>query len=247
MSDTSQIRRRWGLDDETVEAIVHGRPVDARFDPLVAFAHHVGVAVAEVSTPSPTQELAAILRGDVEISQERDGMDVGRFAGIAAKVATLGAVAKIGLGTSLAAASVTGAGIVGVLPDPADDAVRDAIETVSPVDFGDHGTEAEHPDNFGDDVSDDATGESDGEHGVDGQQISEEAPGADHRPDSAGTSGEGSGQPDSTGLDRANETPAEPNAPGTSPSTVPGAGGQPEVIPSTTPSLPDQSQGHGRP
>jgi hypothetical protein len=246
MSDTSQIRRRWGLDDETVEAIVHGRPVDARFGPLVAFAQHVGVAVAEVSGPSPTEELAAILRGDVEISRERDGMDVGRFAGIAAKVATLGAVAKIGLGTSLAAASVTGAGVVGVLPDPANDAVRGAIETVSPVDFGD-GTEAEHPDNFGDDVSGDAAGDSDGENGVDGQQISEEAPGADHRPDPAGTSDEGSGQPDSTGLDRADETPAEPNAPAPSPSTVPGDGGQPEVIPSTTPSLPDQSQGHRHP
>jgi len=95
-------------------------------------------------------------------------------------------------------------------------------------------------------VSDDATGGSDGENGVDGQQISEEAPGADHRPDSAGSSDEGPGQPDSTGLDRANETPAEPHAPDSVPAD-PDNGGQPEVIPSTVPSLPDQSQGHGRP
>ena len=245
MSHTSQIRRRWALDDDTVEAIVQSRPVDARFDPVVAFARQVRTAAVDLPGPAPSDELARILRGDTKITQETQRMNVGRFAAIAARVAGLGAAAKIGLGASLAAASVAGAGAVGALPGPANDAVRGAIETVSPVDFHD-GDEAEHPENFGDQVSDDATGESDGEHGVDGQQISEEAPGADHRPDSAGSSDEGPGQPDSTGLDRANETPAEDNAPASAPAD-PDNGGQPEVIPSTVPSLPDQSQGHGRP
>ena len=242
MSHTSQIRWRWALDDDVVEAIVHGRPVDARFDPVVAFARQVRSAAVDLAGPAPSDELARILRGDIEISQETQRMNVGRFAAIAARVAGLGAAAKISLGASLAAASVAGAGAAGALPGPATDAVRGAIETVSSVDFGDD----EHPENFGDQVSDDATGESDGEHGVDGQQISEEAPGADHRPDSAGSSDEGPGQPDSTGLDRANDTPAEDHAPDSVPAD-PGNGGGPEVIPSTVPSLPDESQGHGRP
>ncbi|HMG40091.1 MAG TPA: hypothetical protein VK611_02145 [Acidimicrobiales bacterium] len=247
MSHTSQIRRRWALDDDTVEAIVQSRPIDGRFDPLVAFARQVRTAAVDLPGPAPSDELARILRGDTKINQETHSMDVGRFAAIAARVASLGTAARIGLGAAIAAASVAGAGAAGALPGPANDAVRGAIETVSPVDFADEAPE--HPENFGDEVSDDATGGSDGENGVDGQQISEEAPGADHRPDSAGSSDEGPGQPDSTGLDRADETPAEPHAPDSVPSGNggDGNGGQPEVIPSTVPSLPDQSQGHGRP
>jgi hypothetical protein len=88
-------------------------------------------------------------------------------------------VAKLGLGTSLAAAGVAGAGVAGVLPAAANDAVRGAIEVVTPVEF--HGNDTT---NFGDRVSADATGDSDGENGVDGQQIADEAPGAANRPDS---------------------------------------------------------------
>jgi hypothetical protein len=110
--------------------------------------------------------------------------------------------AKIGLGTAVAAAGVAGAGAAGILPDQANDQVRRGIEAVSPVEFDHPGDDAdgqrETGENFGDRVSSDATGESDGENGVDGQQISDEAPGAEHRPDDPGQNGQ----------DQANETPA---------------------------------------
>jgi hypothetical protein len=255
MSHTSQIHRP-GPDDETVEAIVRGRPVDARFDVWVAFARQVRTAAVDLPGPGPSDELAAILRGDIEITQERDPMDVGRIASVAAKVATLG-VAKVVLGATLAAASVTGAGAAGVLPGPAGDAVRSAIETVTPVHFDDRDRhpdgdgDGDRPDGFGDEVSDDATGESDGDNGVDGRTISEEAPGSEHRPDQAGSPEDGPGRPDSTGLDRADETPAAPHAPDT---PEPGAGGggggdagPPEPVPSTVPSPPGRSESHDRP
>jgi len=254
MSHISQIRRS-SPDDETVEAIVRGRPVDARFDAWVAFARLVRTAAVDLPGPGPSDELAVILRGDIEITQERDPMDVGRIASVAAKVATLGA-AKVVLGATLAAAGVTGAGAAGVLPGPAGDAVRSAIETVTPVHFddrdGDAGS-ADHQDGFGDEVSDDATGESDGDDGVDGHTISEEAPGSEHRPDQAGSPDDGPGQPDSTGLDRANETPAAPNAPETPDPGAEGGGGDgsdggpPGSVPSTIPSPPGRTESHERP
>ena len=96
----------------------------------------------------------------------------------------------------------------GVLPTAANNAVRDAIEVVSPVEFDSN----DDTTNFGDRVSTDATGESDGEHGVDGQEISDQAPGAAHR--NGGSSPDAApGQTGITGLDRANQTPAATHAP----------------------------------
>jgi hypothetical protein len=254
MSHTPQIRRRWELDDEIVEAIVQDLPVGDRFEPLVAFARQVRSAAVDLSGPAPSDELARILRGeDTHTTRGRAHVQVGRAAAVAAKAAGLGIAAKIGLGASLAAASVTGAGAAGVLPGPANDAVQNAIEVLSPLEFDgrrDAPESVEQPTNFGDEVSDDATGRSDGENGVDGHQIAEEAPGAENRPDPGDSDSEGSGQSDSTGLTRANETPAEAHAPDSVPSTVPGSpagpsgngdgnGGRPgAAAPSTVPDLP---------
>lgn len=172
---------------------------------------------------------------------------IDRLAGLTGKVASMGLVAKLSLGASLAAAAAAGAGAAGVLPAAANHAVRGAIEGVTPVEFDSEGNDDA---NFGDRVSDDATGESDGENGVDGQQISDEAPGAAHRPDS-GSPGE-SGE---TGLAQANQTPAAEHAPDTpgAPSAnaensaeqgdpdgdgEPGTaseGGRPDTVPSTVP------------
>ena len=170
-------------------------------------------------------------------------------AGLAGRVAGLGLVAKLGLGTSIAAAGVAGAGAAGVLPAGASNAVRDAIEAVSPVEFDNNsggGTTS-----FGDRVSSDATGQSDGEKGVDGQRIAEQAPGAANRP--VGGPGDGSpGQSAETGLSRANQTPAAGHAPDTAGEAGnadaqqgdpdgdgeagnAGEGGRPETVPSTVP------------
>jgi hypothetical protein len=242
--------------EELIEAIVWGDPVPEAFEPLEAFAEQVrrlGCAPA----PPPSPELAKLLAGrDADLvvvgipggrSERKRMPGIDRVAGLTGKVASLGLVAKLGLGASLAAAAAAGAGAAGVLPASANHAVRGAIENVTPVEFDSNGDDGS---NFGDRVSADATGESDGEHGVDGQQISDEAPGADNRPDS-GPADEAPGQSGETGLTRANQTPGAENAPDTpgaasadaeqgdpdgdgEPGTA-GEDGRPETTPSTVP------------
>jgi hypothetical protein len=134
------------------------------------------------------------------------------------KVAGFGLVAKVGLGASLAAAGIAGAGTAGALPAPADRAVRDAIETVSPIELTGSGEATTEP--FGEQVSADATAESDSDKGVDGRVIAADAPGADHRADPAAPA-DAPGQTGDTGLSRANDTPAAPHLPETPPSTTP--------------------------
>jgi hypothetical protein len=170
------------------------------------------------------------------------------------RIAGLGAAAKIGIGVSVAAATVAATGAAGMLPAGASHGVRHAIEAVTPVTFHD---EQDHPDNFGSRVSSDAKGDSDGQNGVDGHTISSEAPGAAHRSTSNAKPDEPPGQSGVTGLDRANQTPAADHAPdsvpqahaGTVPSTVPdhgqgqGHGGQPTPVPSTVPDHPAPQSG----
>jgi len=248
-----------------IEAIVRGDPVPEACGSLGTFAEQVRL-LGCAPAPPPSPELATLLAGRIddlvavvrvgELGGRRErksmpGFD--RVAGLTGKVASLGLVAKLGLGASLAAAAAAGAGAAGVLPAAANHAVRGAIEGVTPVEFDSNGNDDS---NFGDRVSSDANGESDGENGVDGQVISQEAPGAAHRPDSGAP-----GQSGETGLTRANQTPAAENAPDTpgaasadagsaadagdpdgdgQPGTA-GEGGQPDTVPST---VPDQASDH---
>ncbi|HZM31952.1 MAG TPA: hypothetical protein VFB77_15755 [Acidimicrobiales bacterium] len=239
------------IHDEVIDAIVQGEPVPELFAPLVVFAQEVRL-LEDAPAPSPSPELADLLASRV------------RVAGLTGKVAGLGLVAKLGLGTSVAVAGITAAGVAGVLPAAANDVVRGAVEVVSPVDFDgdDHGTT-----NVGDRVAPDATGESDGETGVDGQQISEDAPGAANRP-ASGPADEPPGQSGETGLTRANQTPAAPHAPdapaaasapagdaGTAgePGDPDGDGvqgsasgaGRPDIVPSTVPELGNDDESAG--
>lgn len=245
------------IHDDVIDAVVRGDAVHGVHAPLAAFARQVR-ALGDEPVPAPSGELAALLGGSprprralravgapvpagtADRSERKSMSDVSRLAGMTGKVAGLGLAAKFGLAASLAAASIGGAGAAGVLPAAANHAVRAAIEVVTPVDFGER-----HQDttNFGDRVSDDATGASDGVPGVDGRQIADEAPGADHRSDSA-VPGEPPGQSGDTGLTRANETPAAPHAPDVPPTTVPPGGGAddsqggthaPGSVPSTVP------------
>jgi hypothetical protein len=209
------------LDDETIEAIVAGDEVDARFDQLLAFARHVRT-LGDEPPPPASPALEALFAGADAPRHRR------RLAGVVAKVAGLGLAAQVGLGASVAAAGVVAAGAGGALPGPATDGVRSAIEAVTPIDFGGSGASDEparpdDPDRFGDRVSSDATGESDGDPGVDGGEISDEAPGAAHRP---GTTG-------NPGLDHARETPAAPHLPD-QPGGTGGSGGSDSSDSSTT-------------
>jgi hypothetical protein len=245
--------------DEVIEAIVRGQPVTEAYEPLGAFAEQVRL-LGSAPAPPPSPELAKLLAGrnaDLVVvgrlggrSERKRMPGIDRVAGLTGKVASLGLVAKLGLGASLAAAAATAAGAAGVLPASANHAVRGAIEGVTPVEFDSNGNDDA---NFGGRVSADATGESDGENGVDGQQISDEAPGAANRPDS-GPADEAPGQSGETGLTQANQTPAAEHAPDTpgAPSDAGNAddpgdpdgdgepgnaseGGRPDTVPSTVP------------
>jgi hypothetical protein len=168
----------------------------------------------------------------------------GTREGPALRVAGRRRVAKVALGVSLAAA-VAGAGTVDILPAAANDAVRSAIEAVTPVRFSDPGEHPKGPDDRepaspgSTSTDDDGSGER--------PTIADEATGSDHRPDPAAVD-EPPGLSGDTGLTRAYETPAEPHAPGTTPaattpSTVPitdppdepGQGQPPGSVPSTVP------------
>jgi hypothetical protein len=175
----------------------------------------------------------------------------------ASKLAGLSLAAKIGVGATVVTTSVAGAGAAGALPDAADARVRDAIEVVSPVEFDepageDRGPAGDHPDNFGKVVSADATGESDGQPGVDGATISSMAPGAAHRPTDPGQAPAQAGSPDATGADAAGEAsdaadvPVDPGAAGTAPSTTPDAGTDaPTDASSTVPTAGGSDAGSG--
>jgi hypothetical protein len=242
------------IHDDVIEAIVRDRPVDASHATLVAFARQVRALGDEPVPPPPSSELAALLEGRAKLDlgsddavHVLDGAGLGgrsernhhrrpgtqKLASVTSKAAGLGLIAKIALGASVAAASVAGAGVTGMLPARANHAVRGVIEAVTPIKFHDHDHDhSDHSDqkpdgNFGERVSSDATGESDGDKGVDGHQIADDAPGADHRPGSAAVD-EPPGQSGDTGLTRANETPAAPHAPDTPPSTTPPHKGAPD-------------------
>jgi hypothetical protein len=172
----------------------------------------------------------------------------------ASKLASLGLAAKIGVGATMATASVAGAGAAGVLPSQANERARDAIEAVTPVTFEEPTGEepaGERGENFGSVVSSDATGDSDGEPGVDGSVISSQAPGAVHRPTEPGQApvqagpGEGTGQ--SAGTPAATHGPEDVGAPQEPPSTTPDAAtGAPETPPSTVPEVGGPAAGTGR-
>jgi hypothetical protein len=134
--DRPEMPPSWLPDDETIDAIVAGDPVDARFERIAGFARQVR-QLGDGPPPPPSPALEAAFAGRPE-RRRRQGVSLprGRLTTTAAKVAGLGVVAKIGLGTSVAAAGVVAAGAGGVLPDPATREVRAGIEAVTPLDFG---------------------------------------------------------------------------------------------------------------
>ena len=237
------------LDEVTIDAILHGDDAPHGVRNLAAFAAGV-MAVGEEPPPQPSPQLAAFLaHGAPTLAVERATVvvpAVTRRRSALARVAGVSLVAKISVATTAAAAGVVGAGAAGMLPGPAGGFVRDAIEVVTPVEFTDDdpgggpdrgdadpsdepGTapgdlgDAQVPSlpgEHGDRVSSDATGESDGDPGVDGPTVAEQAPGATHTPPVP---------PDGPGATPPTTTPqGVPGAPGDTPgATAPGSGDTP--------------------
>lgn len=219
----------WLLDDDAIESIVRGDEVDAHFEPLAAFARQVR-ALGDEPVPTASPALRALIAqgGTPGTSATRSTRMLAQGVTTAAgKRSGLRLAAKLGLGAAVATATMAGAAAAGVLPDRANDAVRDAIEAVTPLEHPEPANE--HPTNFGDRVSNDATGQSDGDNGVDGDVISDEAPGAAHRPTDPGQSPGGLHPADQVPGSPATEPhgpPTElPPASSTVPSTVPDSGG----------------------
>jgi hypothetical protein len=218
----------WLLDDDMIDSIVRGDEVDPHFEPLAAFARQVR-ALGDEPVPAPSPALRALIaRGGTSDSRaRRRSRTLARGATPEAGNRTgLRLTAKVGIGAAVATVTMAGAAAAGVLPDRANDAVRNAIEAVTPLDDAEPATE--HPTGFGERVSNDATGQSDGDSGVAGGEISDEAPGAAHRP----ADGQTSGAPNPA--DRVPGSPATgpdgpltdlPPASLTVPSTVPDSGG----------------------
>jgi hypothetical protein len=233
----------WLLDDETSEAIMRCDEVDPRLEHLAAFAKHVR-DLGDGPSPPTSPALRALIASGGRPGRgatRRSRMLADEAIPAAGKLTSLGFAAKLGVGTAVAAVGMAGAAAAGVLPDRANDAVRHAVEAVTPVEF----TEPtdERPTNFGDRVSKDATGASDGQHGVDGDVISDEAPGAAHRPADPG-------EPVTKGLDRAGETPAASHLPDDAPATEANepdgtSSGPPDTTPAGPPSTPNSGGASG--
>jgi hypothetical protein len=221
----------WLLDDETSEAIMRCDEVDDRLDRLAAFAKQVR-DLGDGPLPPASPALQALIASggrQGRSATRRSRMLAGGTMTPASRVAGLGVAAKLGLGTAAAVVGMAGAAAAGVLPDAAQNAVRHAVEAVTPVEFTEPADE--HPTNFGERVSNDATGASDGDHGVDGDVISDEAPGAAHRPADPGV-------PTNNGLDRAAETPAASHLPDDVPSPQANGSGGPPAAPPKGPTSP---------
>jgi hypothetical protein len=241
------------LDDATMDAILDGDRVPHGLDHLAAFAAGVR-AVGDRPASPPSPQLAALLtHGAPAAAPCRPTRAVPRRTrrrSVLAKAAGLGLAAKIGVATTAAAAGVAGAGAAGVLPGSAGSAVRGAIEAVTPVEFSDRGDRPDErrgstadqdmpdgvtgeaddpslPGEHGDRVSSDATGEADGEPGVDGPTVADQAPGATNRP--AEPTGETGVTPP------AGSAPGTPGGPEDTPAATAPAAGAEGAPPSTTP------------
>jgi hypothetical protein len=218
------------LDDADVEAILGGGPVDVRLDRLATFTRLVRTALLDVPHPVPSDDLARILRGEGPVAAGAAGaagagaggrVDRRRRRGVlVARAAGLGLVAKVVLGASAAAACVTGAGAAGVLPGSANDTVRNAIETVTPVEF-DHGTR--RPDAGAE------AGSTDGHRPGDEGGPWGEGPGRDDDRDGPGDGdGDGDGGPGPDSRDGRHDEDVEDTEDTEDAGEAPGPGGHPD-------------------
>jgi hypothetical protein len=229
------------LDDRALGALLDGATsVQTGFDWLVPFVEDLGTASrgpAPVLQPALATLLAegfSTAKGDLPATAASNvtgpapqaaGLPKWRkkmliselLAGLTSKLAGLGMAAKAALGLTLAAASTTAAGAVGVLPAPAQHAVATVVGSATPFTFPDSADAGADPGAKVSTDATDATGAADGTVGVEGTDVSDDA--ADGADAGVGPSATGA-----TGLDRANETPAAGHVPTSLPAATGGDG-----------------------
>jgi hypothetical protein len=219
------------VPDHIIEAIADERPVGPPYAPLAGLADDVR-ALGDGPAPDPSAELALLLRGSgagAEAGTASFDGDIPPLVALrrrspwAVKVAGLGIVAKVALGSSIAAAGVAGAGAAGVLPGGAGDVVRSAIEALSPFDLGTGSTDEPRskPDSHGSTGSTGSTDVTGPDQGSGGTTTVPDGSGDDDRPPDWSSVDDPPGQTGDTGLERANETPAEPHVPDATATSAP--------------------------
>jgi hypothetical protein len=145
--------------DEAFERFLAGRPVPPGGAAVVAFAEEVRQVAAQPGRPSvqlaellatglltdlagpsarsvPAVPAPAAQRATGRSTRRRRTM-IGFLAAGLAKFASAGAIAHAATGATIALAGVTGAGAAGVLPEPVQNGVADAVEFLTPLDFPD--------------------------------------------------------------------------------------------------------------
>jgi uncharacterized membrane protein YgcG len=155
--------------EDAFEALLAGRPVPEGAAGLAAFTEAVRASATRPGRPSAAlaELLATGLLTDQSSPSARTAQSAGappsrrgartrirrRFAMIfpvlLAKILSAGAVAQAATGAGIVVVAVTGVGVAGVLPDPLQNTVATAVETVTPLELTDDEIAPE----------DDATGE----------------------------------------------------------------------------------------
>jgi len=159
------------FDEQALEAFLDGRSNPAAdTGPLAAFAEDLRTVVSG-PPPAASPLLAQLLTRGISTdalsaladpagpstaerpTRRRLTMIKNTLAARAAKVAGLGAIAKLALGVGVAAAAVTTAGAANVLPDPAQNAVATVVNAATPL----HIDGAHHHGHSGNHVTDAVT------------------------------------------------------------------------------------------
>ncbi|HEV7756354.1 MAG TPA: hypothetical protein VGO94_10900 [Mycobacteriales bacterium] len=146
-------------DDDAVEAVLRGEVPPTRQD-LAPLAEVVAGlrATSSGTPPQPSAALADLLdhglvgqglsidKGDLPATAASNasrparqvfGLPKWRKNMIVEWIAGLGLAVKLGVGATVAAASVTGAGVAGALPGPAQGAFQSVVNTATPFTVGD--------------------------------------------------------------------------------------------------------------
>jgi hypothetical protein len=181
------------ISDDEADALLRGDATGVSPE-LAAVAESLSEfrAAAFETTPQPSAALLARLTTDAPVParaisrKKRVRKMVSWFTG-------LGVLAKIILGSTVAAAAVGGAGVAGVLPGGVQDAFNTVVSVVVPATDDEpestptddpsieptpepiEGTESEHPDNFGGTISEWAHNPNKGDDGPFGEDVSDAA------------------------------------------------------------------------
>jgi hypothetical protein len=134
--DKNKMPRPVPFDDNAIDALLAGTARGDAGEGLASFIEELRSAVGPVPTPSPVLA-AAIAAGGIAAFQPPVAKWRVLRTRIQGFVGGLGVAGKVALGAGVAAAAITGAAAVGVLPGAVQHAVSKAVGVVSPFSLPD--------------------------------------------------------------------------------------------------------------